>query len=490
MYLLFNKTGSYYFFILSLILTISVLVGLFFISFATNSFGDYFCGTDKQVIYKIDTDSRYCVTEKAFPKLIERGWVAFTNSTKPAIFLDKTVYSWTDMVHIAVFAPNYNLNSNEIDVIGNSIQNPVTISTKHHTLDQYKLVETGPNTDIFTGHIILTGFKHDADGSKRTGDKNGYDTNPRTGDGNGTTIGLGPTNGFLENTNDDEITASFKFSKDRTVFTSSTISWNIGTVQLFGEVADKVELDEHSVYSIIGGIIPIRVIDPDMNLNPERPDDFDLGVWSDTDSSGVDSTVTETGNTTGIFEGTIYTTSYPQGGHMLVVDVGDTINVEYEDHTLPNQHTNNTDVLYVVESALHSKPPLKRISIIDLRVSDTLNNGVVDDTTGHKPIQITAEIRNNQKQSQEFVYIIQIHNSNNETVFLDWIKHEPSKRPSGGIYDLINAKKTQEKHGIPSVTVSWLPDDPSDTYTVTAFVWKSLVNAAPLSPTSEIIIPH
>ena len=414
--------------------------------------------------------------------------LVFAESTTPTISLDKTVYSWTDMVRITVFAPNYNLDDTQIDVIGNSIQNPITISTKHHTLDQYKLVETGPNTGVFTGYIILTGFKHDVDGYKETGDKNGYDTNPRTGDGNGTTIGLGPTNGFLENTNDDEITVSFKFSEDKIVVTSSVISWNIGKVQFLGEITDEVELDKHSVHFITRNLL-IRVIDPDMNLDPESIDDFKIRASSGDPSPRNRVTVIETGKTTGIFEGKIYIRSDSQSEHVLRAFVGDTIDVRYNDYTVPSHHTtNNTDVLYIVESALFRKPFLDRMSIIDLRVNDTLNNGIVyDDITGHKPIQITADIRNNQMIYQEFVYIVQIQNSNNEIVYLDWIKDKLDKKPYSGI-NLTNVKSVREKDSITSLAVSWLPDDSSDTYTVTAFVWKSLVNAVPLSPKVEMVI--
>ena len=40
-----------------------------------------------------------------------------------------------------------------------------------------------------------------------------------------------------------------------------------------------------------------------MNLNPEEFDNFQIDVWSDSDAGGIDLTVTETDNATGIFEG-------------------------------------------------------------------------------------------------------------------------------------------------------------------------------------------
>ena len=41
---------------------------------------------------------------------------------------------------------------------------PVKISTRENSIDYYRLVETGTDTGIFTGEVILTGFEHNADG--------------------------------------------------------------------------------------------------------------------------------------------------------------------------------------------------------------------------------------------------------------------------------------------------------------------------------------
>ena len=45
-----------------------------------------------------------------------------------------------------------------------------------------------------------------------------------------------------------------------------------------------------------------------MNLDPESVDNFDVDVWSDSDAGGIDLTVTETNEATGIFEGTVFFT--------------------------------------------------------------------------------------------------------------------------------------------------------------------------------------
>jgi hypothetical protein len=59
-----------------------------------------------------------------------------------------------------------------------------------------------------------------------------------------------------------------------------------------------------------------------MNLNPEAVDNFDVDVWSDSDAGGIDLTVTETNEATGIFEGTVFfTTANDSSGHRLRVSV-------------------------------------------------------------------------------------------------------------------------------------------------------------------------
>ena len=246
--------------------------------------------------------------------------------------LDKKVYTWTDKIHITITAPSYDLDSNKTDEIGNSDEHPVKIGTRGFDLDNYKLVETGPNTGIFAGEIRLTGFSHDVDGNHRTGV-----------DGNDITqtipSGIGPTDGLLPSDDDDEVTVSFEYAQDKMAVDSAIIMWNIGQVKWL----------EDSYPATGTGVV--RVIDPDMNLDPEEFDNFDVDVWSDSDVAGVDLTVTETNEATGIFEGTIFfTTSDESSGHRLRVAEGETVNVEYEDHTLPDPYT-TADELDIINTS-------------------------------------------------------------------------------------------------------------------------------------------
>ena len=91
----------------------------------------------------------------------------FTSNFGATIELDQKVYTWTDKVFITVVAPDHNFDGDLIDEIGNTDTDPLKVSTRGSDLDNYKLVETGTDTGIFTGEVILTGFAHNADGDTR-----------------------------------------------------------------------------------------------------------------------------------------------------------------------------------------------------------------------------------------------------------------------------------------------------------------------------------
>ncbi len=127
------------------------------------------------------------------------------------------------------------------------------------------------------------------------------------------------------------------------------------------------------------GTAVVRVIDPDMNFDPKSVDNFDIDVWSDSDAAGVDLTVTETNDATGIFEGTIFfSTSDDSSGHRLRVTEGDTITAEYEDNTLPGPST-IAEQLDIVGTAMIQKiPPPKQQVKNNVESTDiSCNTGLV-----------------------------------------------------------------------------------------------------------------
>jgi hypothetical protein len=90
----------------------------------------------------------------------------------------------------------------------------------------------------------------------------------------------------------------------------------------------------------LSGLGEIQVIDLDMDKNKEAVDSFDVHVWSDADSMGIDLRVTETNESTGIFEGTLYLSNNDESsGARLLIAQGDTIYAQYKEKTTQSEIT-------------------------------------------------------------------------------------------------------------------------------------------------------
>ena len=90
--------------------------------------------------------------------------------------------------------------------------------------------------------------------------------------------GSGPTDGTIEANNEDGLSVSFEYSDgEAPLVASALIRWNVGEVQWL-----------EASYAATGSGI-VRVIDPDMNLNPDAVDNFEIVVYSETFIGGTSS---------------------------------------------------------------------------------------------------------------------------------------------------------------------------------------------------------
>ena len=358
------------------------------------------------------------------------------------IFTDKQVYTWTDKIHITVVAPSWNANKYGIDSIGTQDGHLIKIYTAEHSLEPYKLTETEPNSGVFTGEIILTGFLHDVDNDGNP------DTNPRT-------VGTGPTNGFLEVKRDGGITISFEFADGVVLTHSAMISWNIGQI-----IFDK------SIF-LVGETAKIQVIDLDMNLNPEAIDRIEVKVSSDSDVAGILVDAIETEDDSGLFEALVsFTQTSVSSGNRLFAIPNDSIYAKYEDSTLPSPYSIQDDFDIQVESKLESEvPPVKRISVEDVFFADSL--GVPIEPIINEQIQVVGMIHNNQNYNQPFVFITQIKDQGGAVVSLSWILGE------------LTSNQSLE------LSQSWTPTEFGN-YTIETFTWNSLKEQTSLSPKSAM----
>ena len=354
------------------------------------------------------------------------------------IFSDKPFYSWTDKIKITIIAPSWNADKHGVDSIGDTTSHPIKISSSEKSLERYRFTETGPNTGIFTGEVILTGFLHDVNGDGT------FDTNPRTG-------GTGPTNGFLESERDSAITISFKFA-DRVVLTESfLISWNVGSIKFDNE---ELLLEEP---------FKIHLIDLDMNLNPELIDTVLIDVFSDSDVAGIEVDAIETGDNTGYFVAEVsLSNKQSSSGNRLFALAGDTIVAKYNDYTLPKPYSISDKKEILSSSTADSKiPPVERLVNSDLFLADNSGNETDSFNSGGQ-IQIVGKVMNLQDFTQKFVYLFQVRDSTNSIVHLSWIQSH------------ISSLQTLE------LSQSWVPTNPGN-YEVESFVWNSIEDPMVLS---------
>ena len=360
------------------------------------------------------------------------------------IFTDKPVYSWTDKIIISVNAPSWNSNSNQVNSIGESNSHPIKISSGENFLKPYRLTETSSSSGIFSGEIILTGFLHDVDGDGN------FDTNPKTS-------GDGPTNGFLEVENNDSISISFEFADGVVLTESVPITWNMGVVQFTQDIF------------LINNSVELRVIDHDMNLNPEALDTIAVDVFSDSDSGGIQVIATETSERSGDFIASIALSTSTSSGNRLYAIPGDSIFAKYDDHTLPKPYS-KSDEKSIQTSAIidHSIPAINRIQTTPISFSDSFGNPLTS-YISESQMQIVGTIENQIIFDQEFIYFFQIKNSANSVISLSWIQGKLSPNQ------------------ILDISQSWIPTK-SGNYILETYVWNSLNDLIPLSPPISTLI--
>jgi hypothetical protein len=377
------------------------------------------------------------------------GLTIYTSNFGATIELDQKVYTWTDKVYITIVAPDHNFDSGLVDKIGDTDDDPLIVQTRGQKLTGYTLAETGADTGIFSGEVILKGYNYDADGDPDTGNSSGYDVTSISA-----ASGSGPTDGTIKSSDDDGLTVSYEFNEDEVIVGSALIRWNIGETQWL----------ESSYPAGSSGVI--RVVDPDMNWDPENVDNFSVDVWSSSDQGGVSVTVTETNEATGIFEGTVtFTVDDESSGHRLRVAEGDTITVEYDDNTLPGPDYTAGDSLSITGTSIIGTvvPPLERAPAANARVVDSFGNSL-SEVSVDQQVQIEADLVNGQDKDQSFAYLVQVQDGNGVTVSLAWITGQLAAGQSF------------------SPALSWIPSS-AGTYEATVFVWESVDNPTALSDT-------
>ena len=254
---------------------------------------------------------------------------------------------------------------------------------------------------------------------------------------------------------EDGFSVAYTYDEDeRDLIQSALVRWNVG----------EVAWSENSYREGTSGTL--QVVDPDMNLYPDTPDNIRTVVFSDTYRGGISVTLTETEVDSGVFEGEVLFDVLRSEGTRLQVTEGDIVTASYTDKTLPNDDdstriTGTTTIGSIV-------PPLERVAVSNLGVVDALNNAVDSVSVGQQ-VNIAADLTSAQSRSQDYAYLLQIQNMDGVTVHLSW------------------AASSLAGFGGANVSQSWTPDE-TGSYTATVFVWESLTNPTALSPQNSIDI--
>ena len=209
-----------------------------------------------------------------------------------------------------------------------------------------------------------------------------------------------------------------------------------------------------------------------MNLNPESIDTINIEVFSENDNVGVDIEITETTEDSGIFEGIISITKDDQSsGNRLYALPDSQITAKYTDRTLPKPYNTN-DILDILDQGfvISNTPTTERLTMNEMNILSQ-NGELIEKLYVGQTGMIFSNVKNVIDYSQEFTYIVQIKNEDNNVVSLSWVTG-----------DIISSQEL-------GMSVSWMPQEPGK-YSVDRFVWNSIKGSIPLTDTvsTEVLI--
>ena len=229
-------------------------------------------------------------------------------------------YGWFGKVNFLIYAPGWNEDPNEVESIGGTEADKLTLSSRsdNHAYQELGICngfdETGPNTGLFVGRVKLSGHDHDVNGDGIVDTKFGK-----------TKCSNSPIDEYakIEAGREGSVTLTWQYQDDPVKVVTKNINfhWNVGKLDFSQEqyhVDDKVEFTFY---------------DRDMYKVGEKEFDLNFKVYSDTDMAGV---VIQTGQNYKFKDPFSFTMNTEETvGKSLRVSNGDTIYVQYDDCTMP-----------------------------------------------------------------------------------------------------------------------------------------------------------
>lgn len=369
----------------------------------------------------------------------------YASESAAVVDIDRAVYPCTGTVGILAILDDPGLGGGEHPAtIGDDRRDCwITVSTSEGSLDGYRLVETGPDSGMFTGTVSLTGL---AGMEGRKGAAGGA--------ADGGTRGAGPHDGRLACRPADAVRVSIKSAFAREAHAEAPVRWHIGDVRM-----------SKATY-LPGEEIAVRVADSDMSVSRDGPDEFRVRAWSDSDRAGIRVTVRETGRDSGVFVGQFATgrgRSCPEQAVLEVAD-GDTVHAEYVDETLPEPY-NSRDSVEITSSALVTTrkmvtAPLARLVVDKVLVWNKQTGG--DALVAGDDAQVLLRVRNPEREIS-FTAILQVAD------------------PDGATAEILYQPLSAKAGGYASHTFPWIPAK-SGMHSIGVFLWKGIDDPAAHAP--------
>lgn len=124
----------------------------------------------------------------------------------------------------------------------------------------------------------------------------------------------------------------------------------------------------------------IRVIDVDLNVNATTFETLIIDVWSNSDATGIDLILNETGTDTGVFEANIILTTNEES-HDTILRVRDngSIEAEYTDSTLPYPYYPHDDIDITAYASVLNTPMPPLISQLQFQFQSDKTNYYLND---------------------------------------------------------------------------------------------------------------
>ncbi|MCX8175841.1 MAG: hypothetical protein N3E48_01250, partial [Candidatus Bathyarchaeota archaeon] len=364
-------------------------------------------------------------------KLVEKVKVSATTGE---VTLNKQNYPISGVVEVKVKDPDRNKDPASAESIG---ADEVTIKSTSQTtpvnLDK-PLIETGPNTGVFTGKFQLKPMLE---------------------------AQTSPVNGVCYVAYGDWIVVTYvdPIGEDNVKDIHVTAKAQIT------QTTAKLSFDKASY--MFNDTAVITLVDPDLNEESTIIEFVNVNVFSSTDLAGVSIVLAETGSNTGVFKGEVRFADESIGSK-LKVNVGDVVTTKHVD-TNPNPSdvpgwVKDTPIPYIEVTAKATIGLAAGVPPVETAIPTLLDlqGRVVGKVIVDIPIVISSNLTNKAFEDLSVLYIVQVKDADGRVVYLSFI--------SGVL-------PTQRSY---TYGIQWQPEK-SGIHTIEIYVWKSWLEPRALS---------